>query len=63
MIELRYNSKLTSDQANEIVRRRLAGEKAKVIAFDYGVTPERVYQLSRQAGVQKPRLATCCTVR
>lgn len=62
MITLRYNSKLTSEQANEIVRRRRTGERAKTIAFDFGVTEARVYQLSKQAGVQKPRLATCCTV-
>jgi hypothetical protein len=40
------SAKLTLDQAIEVRRRRRAGEKLAGLAKEFGVTPQRVYQLA-----------------
>lgn len=41
------NAKLTKTQREEIKRRRLAGERPKDLAAEYGVTPPRICQICR----------------
>lgn len=42
-----HNGKLTDEQATEIIQRRRAGEKLRVLAEEFGVTQTLVCQLAK----------------
>ncbi len=49
-------SKITLEQAREVYRRRMAGERARRIAADYGISVQTVYLIAR-LGPDAPRRA------
>lgn len=43
------NARLSEKEREEVIRRRLAGERSEALADEYGITTNRVYQLAREA--------------
>lgn len=42
-------AKLRRGQVEEIIRRRRSGERADLLAKEFGVSPDHVYQIARGA--------------
>lgn len=48
-----HSSKITENKHEEIINRRTSGEKYQIIADDYGVTKQRIFQIVNSERTKK----------